>query len=85
MEDLHRRSIGVDNDTSADYDSDNLSRTATSKFKVLEIQPTSIRQNRLYYKIYCIGLNTLFGSVAPLLSLIYLNICTVLGLSLIHI
>ena len=54
-------------------------RTATSKFKALEIQPTSLRQNRLYYKIYCIGLNTLFGSVAPLLSLIYLNICTVLG------
>ena len=54
-------------------------RTASSKFKALEIQPTPLRQNRFYYKIYCIGLNTIFGSVAPLLSLIYLNICTVIG------
>ena len=54
-------------------------RGVRRRVRVLEIQPTALRQNRWYYKIYCIGLNTLFGSVAPLLSLIYLNICTVLG------
>ena len=32
-----------------------------------------------YYRIYCIGLNTVFASIIPLLSLVYLNICTVTG------
>ncbi len=50
-----------------------------SCFQVLEIRPTALRENALYYKVYCIGLNTTFASVIPLLSLIYLNIATVLG------
>ena len=43
---------------------------------------TYLKHNRFpcrYYRIYCIGLNTVFASIIPLLSLVYLNICTVTG------
>ena len=45
----------------------------------MEIKSTELRQNMWYYRIYCIGLNTLFSSAFPLLSLLYLNVYTVLG------
>ena len=44
-----------------------------------KIEPTLLRNNSLYYKIYGICLNTVFASIFPLLSLLYLNIYTVLG------
>ena len=43
------------------------------------------RKNKWYYKIYCIILNTLFAALIPLLSLIYLNIRTVLGKFNVHL
>lgn len=45
----------------------------------MAIQATALRQSKLYYDLYCLLANTLFAYLAPLLSLIYLNICTVLG------
>ena len=48
--------------------------------ETIEIKSTDLRQNPLYYKIYCIFLNTLVSSAFPLLSLLYLNIYTVLGM-----
>ncbi|CAM6053456.1 unnamed protein product [Sphagnum tenellum] len=62
-----------------DEDDDSMVRTFTREFRTLEIKPTALRENKLYYKLYCIFGNTIFASVVPLLSLIYLNICTVLG------
>ena len=41
---------------------------------------TSLRRNPLYYNIYCVGLNTCFGTAFPLLSLLYLNIATYIAL-----
>ncbi|TRY77409.1 hypothetical protein TCAL_08777 [Tigriopus californicus] len=55
-------------------------RVISRKRKSLEIKPSELRQNALYHHIYCIGLNTVFASLIPLLSLIYLNICTVIAL-----
>ena len=46
----------------------------------MEIKSTELRQNSWYYRIYIIGLHTLFSSAFPLLSLLYLNIYTVLGM-----
>jgi hypothetical protein len=43
----------------------------------MRLFPTAMRQNRLYYKIYCVGLNTVFATALPLLSLLYLNTKTV--------
>ena len=40
---------------------------------------TWLRRNPLYYQFYCVGLNTVFAHVFPLLSLLYLNIYTVIG------
>ena len=47
--------------------------------ETVEIESTELRRNPLYYKIYCIGLNTLMSSAFPLISLCYLNIYTILG------
>ncbi len=54
----------------------NVSRT----FEYNDIRPTKLRLNKLYYKIYCIGLNSIFASVIPLTSLFYLNVCTIIGM-----
>lgn len=58
---------------------DSLMRTVFRNRTVLGFDSTPLRQNHYYYLIYILGLNTAFASVTPLLSLIYLNICTVLG------
>ena len=47
----------------------NITRTVR-QFRIL---PTALHTNQLYYNIYCVGLNTVFASVIPLLSLLYLN------------
>ena len=39
-----------------------------------------MRANKLYYKIYFIGLNTFFGSILPMFILIYLNTSTIVAL-----
>ena len=41
---------------------------------------TWLRRNPLYYQFYCVGLNTVFASLAPLLALVYLNVATLLAL-----
>ena len=41
---------------------------------------TGIRRNPYYYTIYCIALNTCFGTLLPLTALIYLNCMTLLGM-----
>lgn len=51
----------------------------TRSFQYHDVVPTELRKDGLYYKIYCIGCNSLFAWVIPLASLFYLNICTVLG------
>ncbi len=35
----------------------------------------------MYYGVYCIGLNTVFASLLPMLALLYLNVKTVIALS----
>lgn len=45
-----------------------------------QYRPTSLRRNKLYYQLYCVGLNTLIASIVPLVALIYLNISTVKAL-----
>ena len=52
----------------------------TRRTMQLRVLPTDLRRNRLYYQVYCIGLNTLIGTFLPLLSLLYLNIRTVMEL-----
>ena len=47
----------------------NITRTVR-RFRIV---PTALRTNQLYYNVYCVGLNTVFASVIPLLSLLYLN------------
>ncbi|TRY77986.1 hypothetical protein TCAL_14009 [Tigriopus californicus] len=44
------------------------------------IEPTSLRMNKYYYRIYYVFLNTLFASVLPFVLLVYLNIRTALAL-----
>ena len=39
-----------------------------------------MRANKLYYKIYFIGLNTFFASLLPMFVLIYLNTSTIIAL-----
>ncbi len=43
----------------------------------MRLFPTALRRDKYYYRIYCVGLNTVFASVLPLLSLLYLNMRTV--------
>ncbi|CAB4058169.1 unnamed protein product [Lepeophtheirus salmonis] len=44
------------------------------------IEPTELRKNSLYYTMYYVHLNALFGSVIPLIGLLYFNIHTVISL-----
>ncbi|TRY76656.1 hypothetical protein TCAL_04072, partial [Tigriopus californicus] len=46
----------------------------------INIESSQLSQNELYMQIYSFGLNTLFASVIPLVSLLYLNIYTVVAL-----
>lgn len=55
-------------------------RTVTRRVRQLAIVPTKLRSNRLYHKIYFIGLNTFFGSLLPMFSLLFLNVSTVIAL-----
>ena len=41
---------------------------------------TSLRRNPTYYRLYCVGLNTFFASLFPLLALTFLNIRTLMAL-----
>ena len=42
-------------------------------------EPTELKLNPLYDKIYNVGLNTMFASIIPFLSLFYFNVYTVIG------
>ena len=44
---------------------------------VVELVPTDLRMSPLYYKIYCVFLNSFLASFLPLAALLYLNVCTV--------
>merc|ERR1719376_1854355 len=41
---------------------------------------TWIRRNMIYYNVYCVGLNTCFASLLPLLALLYFNTATLMAL-----
>lgn len=69
--------IEAHNLTINEFDLELLNVTRSIQF--YDVFPTSLRLNSLYYKIYCIGCNSLFAWVIPLASLFYLNICTILG------
>ena len=56
---------------------DFLRNITTLKYSV---KKTAMRANKLYYKIYFIGLNTFFGSILPMFILIYLNTSTIVAL-----
>jgi hypothetical protein len=49
----------------------------TQSRDVVELVPTDLRMNPLYYKIYCVFLNSFLASFLPLAALLYLNVCTV--------
>ena len=73
--------LNRDNETNEPYDIMNDTReiqnlTIVEKTYKLSIEPTSLRLNKYYYKIYYVFLNTLFASVLPLLLLLILNIKT---------
>eukprot|EP00095_Tigriopus_kingsejongensis_P000408 snap_masked-scaffold19_size710362-processed-gene-4.14 protein:Tk00408 transcript:snap_masked-scaffold19_size710362-processed-gene-4.14-mRNA-1 annotation:"hypothetical protein EAG_12595" len=46
----------------------------------LIVEKTWLRQNPIYYQVYCIGINTLFATALPFGLLLYLNISTVMAL-----
>lgn len=48
----------------------------TSTKRVLVVEPTSLRKNVYYYKIYYVYLNTFFASILPLALLLFLNMST---------
>jgi hypothetical protein len=41
---------------------------------------TSLRSDPLYYQIYCVGLNSFFASLFPLVLLLYFNVNTLIAL-----
>lgn len=43
------------------------------------VEPTDLKRNPFYDKIYNVGLNTMFASVIPFLSLFYFNVYTIIG------
>ena len=45
-----------------------------------QYEPTPLRSSKMYYKLYCVGLNTIVASIFPLMALILLNIGTVKAL-----
>jgi len=52
----------------------------TRRFRRVLVRPTKLRENVLYYQVYWLGLNTAFGLLLPLTSLLYLNVRTVRAL-----
>ncbi|TRY64039.1 hypothetical protein TCAL_12293, partial [Tigriopus californicus] len=49
----------------------------TRKVNKVQLFPTALRADPNYYNIYCLGLNTSFAMILPLLSLLFLNLKTV--------
>lgn len=49
----------------------------TRKVSKVQLFPTELRSDPNYYNIYCLGLNTSFAMILPLLSLLFLNLKTV--------
>ncbi len=43
---------------------------------------TALRRNPIYYNVYCVGLNTCFATLLPLVALLFLNIATLRALRL---
>ena len=42
---------------------------------------TWLREDPLYYNLYCLGLNTVFATAVPFLLLLYFNVSTVIALT----
>ena len=57
----------------------NMMMNVTRTLNYLDVVPTPLRLSSLYYKIYVLALNSLFASLIPFASLIYMNFCTVIG------
>ena len=57
----------------------NMIMNVTRTLNYLDVVPTPLRLSSLYYKIYVLALNSLFASLIPFASLIYMNFCTVIG------
>ena len=49
----------------------------TQSRDVVELVPTDLRMSPIYYKLYCVFLNSFLASFLPLAALLYLNVCTV--------
>ena len=59
---------------------ENSYKNVTREEQELRVQPTELRSNPVYYRLYYVHLNTIFASLIPLVSLLYLNIATVKAL-----
>ena len=46
----------------------------------LQVTPTKLRSSPIYYRLYYVHLNTIFASLIPLVSLLFLNVATVRAL-----
>ena len=46
----------------------------------LSVETTWLRRDPTYYRLYCIGLNTVFATLVPLLTLMFFNVSTVRAL-----
>ena len=57
----------------------NMMMNVTRTLNYLDVVPTPLRLSSLYYKIYVLASNSLFASLIPFASLIYMNFCTVIG------
>ena len=64
----------------AGYYGQNSFENITRQEQQLTVQPTELRSNPVYYRLYYVHLNTIFASLIPLVSLLYLNIATVKAL-----
>jgi hypothetical protein len=78
----HEKSIQKIASTNLCLISQNVSEIETSPSQVVSnvrVEATALRRDPLYYKIYCIALNTVFASIIPVVSLFYFNVYTVIG------
>ena len=55
----------------------NVSRTRSHS----RMAATWLREDPLYYNLYCLGLNTVFATAVPFLLLLYFNVSTVIALT----
>ncbi|XP_071743570.1 G-protein coupled receptor daf-37 isoform X2 [Lepeophtheirus salmonis] len=62
------------------FSNESMIRNITGYSTQLRLEATPMRENVLYYRIYFIGLNTIFASILPLASLLFLNVSTVKAL-----